>query len=109
MKPWHRYEYEKAQKEHQNNYSRIPKIEYQWQLDPQQHLLIFDECHKTKNTTTQNYAIYWWAKQLNLRTGLKILSLSATVADKIVNSYSICYMLGLVQTGTNFNLKYNIN
>ena len=108
-KSWERHQYDQAEKEFRENSSKIPKLEYLWQLDSNKHLLIFDECHKTKNTNTQNYAIYWWAQQLHQKTGLKILSLSATVADKIVNAYSICYMLKLAESGHDFNLKYNLN
>lgn len=109
VKSWQKYEYDKAEKEHRENSSKIPKLEYEWTIDATQHLLIFDECHKTKNTNTQNYAIYWWAQRMNKDKNLKILSLSATVADKIVNAYSICYMLDLVESGHDFNLKYNID
>jgi hypothetical protein len=76
--------------------SRVPKVEYEWKLDSKKHFLIFDECHKCKNTSTLNYAIFWWAKQKHINNGLKILCLSATVADKISNAYAICLMLGLI-------------
>ncbi|MEX0597146.1 MAG: helicase-related protein [Candidatus Paceibacterota bacterium] len=76
--------------------SRVPKVEYEWKLDGKKHFLIFDECHKCKNTSTLNYAIFWWAKQKHINDGLKILCLSATVADKIANAYAICLMLGLI-------------
>lgn len=109
IKSWQKHEYEKAEKAYYENNSKIPKLKFQWNLDGNRHLLIFDECHKTKNTSTQNYAIYWWAKQLQKETPLKILSLSATVADKIMNAYSICYMLDLVENGQDFNLRYNLN
>lgn len=116
IKSWQRYEQEKEEKRAMDNLSRIPKQGYQWNLDPRKHLLIFDECHKTKNCSTLNYAIYWWAKQLNMNKDqhkyapkVKILSLSATVADKISNAYSICYMLSLIQDGHSFNLTYNLN
>lgn len=108
-RPWQRYENEKNEKKLNENISKIPKIVYEWKLEANKHLLIFDECHKTKNSSTQNYAIYWWARKEHERTGLKIISLSATVADKISNAYSICYMLGLVDGGNDFNLKYNID
>lgn len=100
---------EKSQKQFRDNLSKIPKIEYRWNLDPNKHLLIFDECHKAKNTSTQNYAIYWWARRTHEATQLKIISLSATVADKIQNAYSICFMLGLVNDGHDFNLTYNLD
>ena len=109
IRSWQRYEYEKNEKKHNENISKIPKMEYIWKLESEKHLLIFDECHKTKNPTTQNYAIYWWAKKEHEKTGLKIISLSATVADKISNAYSICYMLGLTEGGNDFNMKYNID
>jgi len=105
---WQRYERERSEKQYKENLSKIPKIEYTWKLD-EKHLLIFDECHKTKNTSTQNYAIYWWARQKHMENGLKVLSLSATVADKIVNAYGICFMLGQVSDGQSFNLTYNLN
>lgn len=85
--------------------SRIPKKEYTWLLDPEEHLLIFDECHKTKNPSTLNYAIYWWAKQQGLRT----LSLSATIADRIESAYGVCFMLGLIKDYTEFNMKFNVD
>lgn len=106
---WQRYEKERSEKQYKENLSKIPKIEYDWKLEADKHILIFDECHKTKNTTTQNYAIYWWARQKHMDEGLKVLSLSATVADKIVNAYGICFMLGLVSDGQSFNLTYNLN
>ena len=100
---------ERSEKQYKDNLGKIPKIEYDWKLDPDKHFLIFDECHKTKNTSTLNYAIYWWAREKHNENGLKILSLSATVADKIVNAYAICYMLGLVKDGGEFNTTYNLN
>lgn len=82
--------------------NHIPRAVYEWQLDANKHLLIFDECHKTKNTQTYNYAIFWWARQQNLR----VLSLSATVADKIEVAYGITYMLRIVDNLKQFNQKY---
>lgn len=85
-----------AEKHQKETASRIPKVEYEWKLDAKKHFLIFDECHKCKNTSTLNYAIFWWARQVHEDEGLKILCLSATVADKISNAYAICLMLGLI-------------
>lgn len=84
----------------------VPKIEFEWELRADQHLLIFDECHKVKNPNTLNYAIFWWARQANRGRQLKVLSLSATMADKIKLAFSVCYMLGLVQDLKEFNQKY---
>ena len=104
-----KYENERMNKKHNDILAKIPRIKFQWKLDAKKHILIFDECHKTKNSSTLNYAIYWWAKKEHDNTNLKILSLSATVSDKINNAYSICYMLGLVENGHDFNMKYNID
>tara|TARA_R100001163_G_C5067406_1_gene206498 strand:- start:2358 stop:4718 length:2361 start_codon:yes stop_codon:yes gene_type:complete len=92
-----------------DNLSKIPKTQFNWKLDKDRHILIFDECHKTKNTSTLNYALYWWARKKHEKSGVRILSLSATVADKIVNAYSICFMLGLTYCGGDFNMSYNLD
>jgi superfamily II DNA or RNA helicase len=85
------------------SHDELPKLKYEWLLDKDKHMLIFDECHKVKRLTTLNYNIYWWARELK---DINILSLSATVADKIENAYSICYMLGLVSNMKDFRTKY---
>ena len=91
--------------EEQEGVKEKPKYSYKWTLDPDKHLVIFDECHKVKNTNTYNYSIFWWAIQHKI----KILALSATMADKLINVYPMAYMLGLCRDMTDFKSKYMKN
>ena len=81
------------------------KSEYEWKLNLTKDMLIFDECHKVKNVNTLNYVMYEAAKKQNI----KVISLSATVADKVENIYPICHMLGLANNHSDFISKYDIN
>jgi len=64
---------------------------YKWNLDPQKHILIFDEVHRCKNKDTLNAKILVSAKQ----SGAKTVCLSATIADNPAQLYAIGITLGL--------------
>lgn len=88
-----------------DNYEKsdfFPKYFYKWNLDVDNHLLIFDECQRIKNSKTMNYAFFWWA----CHQKYKIHCLSATCADKLEYCFPIAYCLGLCPDFGQFKKKY---
>ncbi len=65
---------------------------------PENSLLIFDECHRTKNPSTQNSEMLISAK----KTGCKILCLSATIADNPLQLYALGLVLELFENRAGF-------
>jgi superfamily II DNA or RNA helicase len=66
------------------------KFSFQWEL-PERCILIFDEIHKCKNSSTINSKMLLSAK----KTGKKIIGLSATIASDPLQMYTIGRFLGI--------------
>jgi superfamily II DNA or RNA helicase len=69
-------------------------VSFQWANIPDDMLLIFDEAHRCKNPRTYNSMILHTAAE----TQIKILLLSATLADKPENFILPAFVLGLAKT-----------
>lgn len=81
---------------------------FEWQNIPDDLILIFDEAHKCKNKVTMNYSILREAAQNNK---IKILLLSATIADKPQKFYIAGYALRLypnIKDAKNWIIKRGI-
>jgi superfamily II DNA or RNA helicase len=65
--------------------------DFQWNLDPQKHILIFDEVHRCKNKDTLNAKMLVSAKESKVKT----VCLSATIADNPTQLFAVGVTLGL--------------
>lgn len=72
-----------------DNGTNSKKCEYYWTV-PRNCIVIFDEVHRCKNATTQNYQLLLAAKKLRY-----VMMLSATLTDKPSDFKIFGYMLGL--------------
>lgn len=73
-------------------------ILHKWVV-PENTLLIFDECNRCKNHSTQNAKMLRNAKR---NKSLKTLSLSATIADNPLHLFSLGYALGIFESTKDF-------
>jgi superfamily II DNA or RNA helicase len=69
-------------------------VSFEWVNIPDDMILIFDEAHRCKNTRTYNSMLLHTASE----TQVKILLLSATLADKPENFILPAFVLGLANT-----------
>lgn len=81
-------------------YVRVVKdgreTDFEWDL-PEDAVVVFDEAHKGKNHITINSQLLVSTK--NVRDGVKLLILSATITDNIECFRVAAYLLGLSQYG----------
>jgi superfamily II DNA or RNA helicase len=73
---------------------KIARFTYVWKNIPNDFILIFDEAHRCKNKKTLNSILLYTAATINT---MKILMLSATIADKPEKFAIAGYVLNLYQ------------
>jgi superfamily II DNA or RNA helicase len=83
-------------------YQETPKgkqvFKYSPEVDPEQTLFVFDECHRMKDWRTLNCGLGLAA----LDAGFKVLALSATAADNPMHMKFVSLLTGLIQHPSHF-------
>ncbi len=69
---------------------------YAWNV-PEDTLLIFDECHRCADRTTQNAKMMTAARSASSHGGVKVMAMSATAAKDPLDLYALGFLLGLHQ------------
>jgi superfamily II DNA or RNA helicase len=76
----------------------VIETEYNWTLNPERHLLIFDEAHKCQTHKSLNSKMLEYAAKQNFKT----LLLSATLADNPLQLYSSGMAINLFKDDNQF-------
>lgn len=80
------------------NEKKVKITEYEWTLDPDKHIIIFDEGHKCQNPDSLNSQMLEQAAKQKF----KLLILSATLADNPLHLYSTGLAIGLFKNKREF-------
>ena len=79
-----------------------PMFMYEWKDIPKDAIVIFDEGHRCKNSSTSNGKLLISAKQLIYKK-IPLMILSATICDKYLDMKIPFYLFGIIPSPKNFS------